>query len=245
MAGHSKWANIKHRKGAQDAKRAKAFTKVAREIMIAAREGGGDPDANARLRAAMAAARSVNLPKDKVERAIKKGTGELEGGALDEVVYEGYGPGGVAVHILALTDNRNRTTAEVRHVFSKHGGELGSPGSVAWMFERKGFISVPAEGVDEDALMEAALEAGADDMKSEGDSFEILSGADVFHDVREALETAGFTMETAEVAMIPQNVTPVDGKKAESLVNLLELLDDLDDVQKVSANCQLPDDLEL
>lgn len=239
MAGHSKWANIKHRKGAQDAKRAKAFTKVVREITIAAREGGGDPDANPRLRAAIASARSVNLPNDKIERAVKKGTGELEGVSYEEVIYEGYGPGGVAIFLLALTDNRNRTTSEIRHLFNRYGSELGSPGSVAWMFERKGVVSVPAEGVDEDALMEAAIEAGAEDLKRDEEVFEIYTAPDDFNAVREALEGQEIEIAEAAVTMVPQNLTAVGGKKAESLLALLEQLDDHDDIQSVSANCQI------
>lgn len=241
MAGHSKWANIKHRKGAQDAKRAKAFTKVVREITIAAREGGGDPDANPRLRAAIASARSVNLPNDKIDRAIKKGTGELEGVSLEEVIYEGYGPGGVAILLSALTDNRNRTTSEIRHLFGKYGGELGSPGSVAWMFDRKGIITVPVAAVEEDQLMELVLDAGAEDMVQDGEFFEVTTTPEAFLEVRDRLEQAGIAMEGAEVTMVPQNLTAVEGKKAESLLTLLELLDDQDDVQKVSANCSIDD----
>ncbi len=239
MAGHSKWANIKHRKSAQDAKRAKIFTKVAREITVAAREGGGDPEANPRLRAAIAAARQVNMPNDKIDRAIKKGTGELQGEAYEEVIYEGYGPGGVAILIQAMTDNRNRTTSEIRHLFNKYGGELGSPGSVAWMFERKGYIEVAAEGADEDTLMEVVLDAGGEDLKAEGDHFEIYTDASAFHEVRDAIERAGFEIREAEIAMVPQNTVPVAAEKAEGLLKLLEMLDDQDDVQKVFANCQI------
>ena len=239
MSGHSKWANIKHRKGAQDAKRAKAFTKVVREITIAAREGGGDADANPRLRAAIASARAVNLPNDKIERAVKKGTGELEGVSYEEVIYEGYGPGGVAILVSALTDNRNRTTSEIRHLFNRYGSELGAPGSVAWMFERKGVISVPADGVDEDALMEAAIDAGAEDLKREDEVFEIFTSPDDFNTVREGLEGQKIAIVEATVAMVPQNLTAVGGKKAESLLALLEQLDDHDDIQAVSANCQI------
>ncbi len=239
MAGHSKWANIKHRKSAQDARRAKVFTKVAREITVAAREGGGDPEANPRLRAAIAAARQVNMPNDKIDRAIKKGTGELQGESYEEVVYEGYGPGGVAILIQAMTDNRNRTTSEIRHVFNKYGGELGSPGSVAWMFERKGYIEVAREGVDEDALMEVVLEAGGEDLRGEGDHFEIYTDPSAFHGVRDAVEAAGFEIRTAELAMVPQNTVPVAADRAEGLLRLLEMLDDQDDVQKVFANCQI------
>ncbi len=242
MSGHSKWANIKHRKAGQDAKRAKAFTKAVKELTVAAREGGGDPDANASLRTAINAARAVNLPKDKIERAIKKGTGELGGVMLEEVNYEGYGPGGVAILVGTLTDNRNRTTSDVRHLFNKYGGELGSPGSVAWMFERKGFFEVPCDGIDEDALMELALESGADDMRREESNFEIFTAPDDFHGVHEALLAAGIPLSEAEIAMIPENVVPVEGSKAETLINLLDLLEELDDVQRVSANCQIADE---
>jgi YebC/PmpR family DNA-binding regulatory protein len=240
MAGHSKWANIKHRKGAQDARRGKLFTRLAREVTVAAREGGGDPDSNPRLRSAISAARAANMPNDRIDRALKKGTGELDGGAAyEEVVYEGYGPGGVAVFVSCLTDNRNRTVSEVRHLFSKHGGKLGNPGDVARMFDRKGYIEVPAEAIGEDDLMEKVLEAGADDMEREDDTFVIYTAPEAFDDVREALESEGVTMTTAEVAMIPQNLVPVEGSKAETVMSLLEALDDQDDVQKVSANCQI------
>ncbi len=242
MSGHSKWANIKHRKAGQDAKRAKAFTKVVRDLTLAAREGGGDPDANAALRTAISAARAVNLPKDKIERAIKKGTGELGGAALEEVAYEGYGPGGVAILIHTLTDKRNRTASDIRHLFNKYGGELGAPGSVSWIFERKGLIELPAEGVDEEQLLEWALDAGAEDLRREDENFEIFAAPDDFPAVRDTLSAKGVAMTTAEVTFIPQNFTSVEGKKAESLVTLLELLDELDDVQRVSANCQFGDE---
>ncbi|RMG48850.1 MAG: YebC/PmpR family DNA-binding transcriptional regulator [Acidobacteria bacterium] len=239
MAGHSKWANIKHRKSAQDARRAKAFTRVAREIMVAARTGGGDPSANPRLRAAIAAARGVNMPNDKIEKAIKKGLGETEAAAFEEVFYEGYGPNGVAIFVSALTDNRNRTTSAIRHLFSKYGGELGSPNSVAWMFERKGYITVPKAGIEEEELLEKALEAGAEDVRTEDEFYEVLTSPEDFHDVRDRLEAAGVPMESAEVAMLPQNFVEVKASEAESLLNLLEALEEHDDVQKVSANCQV------
>jgi YebC/PmpR family DNA-binding regulatory protein len=239
MAGHSKWANIKHRKGAQDARRARAFTKIAREILIAAREGGGDPVANPRLRAAIAAARQSNMPNDRIDRAIKKGTGELEGSTFEEIIYEGYGPGGVAIYVHVLTDNRNRTGSEIRHVFSKYGGDLGTPNSVAYMFDRKGYIEVPVDQVDEDALMEVVLEAGGEDLVAGEGQFEITTAPESFGDVRDALESRNIAMSTAEVAMIPQNMVPVAGEKAESLLALLEALDDHDDVQKVFANCEI------
>jgi len=239
MAGHSKWANIKHRKGAQDARRAKVFTKIAREILVAARSGGGDPAANPRLRTAIAEARAANMPNERIDKAIKKGTGEGSGAAYEEVLYEGYAPGGVAVHVIALTDNRNRTTSEVRHLFSKNGGELGSPGSVAWMFERKGFVAVPVDAIDEERLLELVLEAGGEDMQREGDQFEIVTEPDAFLAVREALEAQEIAIGSAEVSMQPQNVVALDREKAEKVVNLLEALDDHDDVQKVAANLQL------
>jgi len=239
MAGHSKWANIKHRKSAQDARRAKAFTKVAREIMVAVRSGGGDPASNPRLRAAIAAARGVNMPNEKVEKAIKKALGETDGAAFEEVVYEGYGPNGVAIFVSALTDNRNRTTSAIRHLFSKYGGELGAPNSVAWMFERKGYIEVPRSEIDEEILLDKALEAGAEDVRTEDDHYEILTSPEEFPAVREALEAAGVPMTTAEVSMLPQNLVEVKASVAESLLNLLEALEDNDDVQKVAANCQI------
>jgi YebC/PmpR family DNA-binding regulatory protein len=239
MAGHSKWANIKHRKGAQDAKRAKVFTKVAREITVAARESGGDPDANPRLRAAIASARSVNMPNERIDRAIKKGTGEDGGQAFEEIVYEGYGPSGVAVLVTVLTDNRNRTGSEIRHVFSKHGGDLGAPGSVAWMFDRKGTITVSRDAVEEDQLFEVALEAGAEELETSGELYEITTSPEDFPAVRDALEAQEIPMASAEMAMVPQNTVPVAGEKAETALNLLEALDDHDDVQSVFANCDI------
>ncbi len=243
MAGHSKWANIKHRKGAQDARRAKVFTKIAREITVAARESGGDPAANPRLRSAIASARSANMPNDRVDKAIKKGTGEGGADTYEQVVYEGYGPGGVAIHVSALTDNRNRTTAEVRHIFSKHGGELGSPNSVAWMFDMKGLVTILRDdGPKEDELFEKALEAGAEDLSSTAETFEIVTAPDALHEVRDRLEAAGVAMDSAEITMIPQNVVPVDDdEKKETLLRLLEALEDNDDVQQVSANCDIGD----
>jgi len=239
MAGHSKWANIKHRKGAQDAKRAKVFTRVVREIAVAAKEGGGDPDSNPRLRTAILAARSVNLPKDKIERAIKKGTGGLDGANYESVVYEGYGPAGVAIYLELLTDNRNRTAGEIRNLFSKHGGELGAPNSVAWMFDRKGLILVPEAATEEDSLMEVAIEAGADDIQNVDQHFEITTTPEAFAAVRDALEKGGIEMASAEVVMIPQNTVIVEGKKAETVMRMLEVLDDHDDVQRLSANCEI------
>ncbi|UCF67788.1 MAG: YebC/PmpR family DNA-binding transcriptional regulator [Acidobacteriota bacterium] len=241
MAGHSKWANIKHRKSAQDARRAKVFTKIAREIIVAAREGGGDPAGNPRLRSAVAAARAANMPGDRVEKAIKKGTGDVNGVQFESVLYEGYGPNGVAIFVTALTDNRNRTTAEVRHLFSKYGGDLGAPGSVAWMFERKGYIEIPRADVDEEALLEQVLESGGEDMRTEDDHFEIVTTPEVFPDVRDTLERAGFPMTTAEVTMVPQTYVEIAAGDADGVIALLEGLEDHDDVQKVSANCEIMD----
>ncbi|MBD3176054.1 MAG: YebC/PmpR family DNA-binding transcriptional regulator [Armatimonadia bacterium] len=241
MAGHSKWANIKIRKGAQDAKRGKAFTKVSREIIVAARSGGGDPDMNPRLRLAISKAREVNMPKDTIERAVKKGTGELEGEDYQEVVYEGYGPNGVALMIEALTDNRQRTAPEIRALLDKRGGNLGDPGCVAWMFEAKGLVSIKAEGVDEDELLMTALEAGAEDIKTEGDTIAVTSNPEVFMDVRQAIEDAGYSIINSELARVPTSTVALDGKTAPAVLQLMDELDDLDDVQKVHANFDVDD----
>ncbi len=242
MAGHSKWANIQHRKGRQDAKRGKLFTKAAKEIIIAAK-GGGDPASNARLRAAIAAAKAVNLPKDKIDNAIKKGPGELAGGDILEISYEGYGPGGVALIVEAATDNRNRTVAEVRHILSKHGGSMGEAGCVGWMFERKGVITLDGGKYTEDQVMEAALEAGADDVRDEGGTWEIHTAVADFAAVRDALEAAGLEMDSAELSMIPQNTVEVDAEAGRKLMRLVEALEDNDDVQNVHANFDLPDEV--
>ena len=242
MSGHSKWANIQHRKGRQDAKRGKLFTKAAKEIIIAAKSGG-DPSGNARLRAAIAAARTVNLPKDRIEAAIRKGTGQEAGGDLAEISYEGYGPGGVAIIIEAATDNRNRTVAEVRHILTKHGGSMGESGCVGWMFDRKGVISFAKEKYAEDALLEAALEAGADDLSDEGETWELKTSLAGFNGVRERLEGAGFEMKSAELSMVPQTLAQVDVETGRKIVRLLEALDDNDDVQNVYSNADLPDEL--
>lgn len=242
MAGHSKWANIQHRKGRQDAKRGKLFTKAAKEIIIAAK-GGGDPVSNARLRAAIAAAKAVNLPKDKIENAIKKGTGELAGGDIVEIAYEGYAPGGVALIVEVATDNRNRTVAEVRHILSKHGGSMGEAGCVGWMFERKGVITLDGGRYTEDQVMEAALEAGADDVRDEGGAWEIHTAVADFTAVRDALEAAGMEMASAELSMIPQNTVDVDAETGRKLLRLVDALEDNDDVQNVHANFELPDEV--
>jgi len=241
MAGHSKWANIKHRKGAQDAKRGKIFTKLIKEITVAARIGGGDADGNARLRAALDKARQANMPRDNIDRAIKKGLGDLDGTSYEEGTFEGYGPGGVAVIVEFMTDNRTRTVADVRHTFTKYGGNLGVSGSVAFLFERKGLLSFPL-AVDFDTLFEAALEAGAEDVKDEGDSFEVITDPATFMEVRDALVAAGLEFETAEVTMLPQTQVQLAGKQAESMLKLMDKLEDNDDVQNVYANFDIADD---
>lgn len=236
MAGHSKWKQIKHYKAAADAKRGAMFTKLIREITIAAKQGGGDPAGNPRLRTAIEAAKAKSMPKENIERAVKKGTGELEGVDYVEVTYEGYGPGGVALMIQALTDNATRTVAEVRHKLSRGGGNLGAANSVAWMFERKGVLTVDATKYDEDSTLEAALEAGAEDLRREEDQFIVTTDPTEFHAVRTGLEERGISIDEGELAMIPKTTVHVEGKDAESLLKLLEELDDLDDVQKVWAN---------
>ncbi|CAK7022309.1 MAG: putative transcriptional regulatory protein [Desulfovibrio sp.] len=242
MAGHSKWANIQHRKGRQDAKRGKQFTKAAKEIIIAAK-GGGDPAMNPRLRAAIAAGKAVNLPKDKIEAAIRKGTGEDAGGDLTETFYEGYGPGGIAVMVEVATDNKNRTVAEVRHLFSKHGGSMGENGSVGWMFDRKGVISVEKNAYPEEKIMEAALEAGADDVIDDGEEWTIHTAMTDFTAVRDSLEAAGIVMQSAELAMVPQNLVAVDADMGQKVLRLMDALDDNDDVQNVYANVDFPEDM--
>ena len=236
MAGHSKWKQIKHYKAAADAKRGAMFTKLIREITVAAKTGGGDPAGNPRLRTAIEAARNASMPKDNIERAIKKGTGELEGVQYTEVTYEGYGPGGVALLIHALTDNPTRTVADVRHKLSRGGGNLGSTNSVAWMFERKGQIYVDATKYAEDAVLEAALEAGAEDLAQEGDQYIVATEPSALHTVKSGLEEKGIAVQEAEIAMIPRSTVHVEGKEAESLLRLIEELEELDDVQKVEAN---------
>lgn len=245
MSGHSKWSSIKHKKGAADIKRGKLFSKLSRAIIVAAKEGGGDPDANLALQNAIEKARSYSMPKDNIERAIAKGTGEGAGGLVFEtVVYEGYGPGGVAIIAEALTENRNRTAAEVRHTFSKHGGNLGTDGSVNWMFERRGVVLVPADGVDEDALMLAAAEGGADDVAGDGSSFEVTSGPEALREVRQAIEEAGFQVESAELTMLPKTTVELtEESAARTLVKLVEALEELDDVQEVYANFDIPEQL--
>jgi YebC/PmpR family DNA-binding regulatory protein len=236
MAGHSKWKQIKRKKAVTDARRGALFTKLIREITIAAKQGGGDPGGNARLRTAIDAAKAENMPLDNIERAIKKGTGELEGVTYEEVTYEGYGPGGAAISIEAITDNPNRSVAEIRHVFQRHGGNLGAANSVAWMFDRKAHITVDATRADEDATMEAALEAGADDMVRDGDLFLITGPVHQLHAITERLKAKNVAVQSAEVAMIPKSTVKVDGRDAKQLLQLIEALEDMDDVAKVSSN---------
>ncbi len=245
MSGHSKWSTIKHKKAATDSKRGKIFTKLIKEITIAARMGGGDPEANPRLRTAINAARSENMPKDNMERAIKKGTGELEGVSYEEVTYEGYGAGGAAVFIESLTDNKNRTVADIRYIFSKAGGNMGESGCVAYMFDKKGYLVVEQSATDEDTLMEAALDAGAEDVREDGDNFEVITEPGDFEAVQAAIATAGIATIAAEVTMLPQTVTPVAGKEAEQVLRLMENLEDCDDVQKVYTNADLPEDMDI
>ena len=242
MSGHSKRANIQHRKGRQDAKRGKEFTKAAKEIIIAAKNGG-DPASNSRLRAAIAAAKSINLPKDKIEAAIRKGTGQDAGGDIIEINYEGYGPGGVAVIVETATDNRNRTVAEIRHLMSKGGGSMGENGCVSWKFERKGVIQFSKEKYTEDQLMEAALEAGADDLRDEGDVWEIQTAMADFNAVREAFEAAGLEMISAELNQVPQTTMEVDLETARKLLRFIELLEDNDDVQNVYSDADISDEI--
>ena len=237
MSGHSKWHTIKHKKGALDAKRGKIFTKLIKEITVAARTGGsGDVDSNARLRKAVTDAKGLNMPNDTIDRAIKRGTGQLEGVAYDEITYEGYGISGVAVLVETMTDNRNRTVAEIRHIFSKNGGNMGEAGSVAWMFDKKGYIVVDKTAMGEDALFEIVIEAGADDMQDEGDVYEIFSTPDNFEAVTDALKAAGVETQAAEISMIPQNYIALAGDDARKMMKLYDALDDNDDVQKVYAN---------
>jgi YebC/PmpR family DNA-binding regulatory protein len=236
MSGHSKWHTIKHKKAAVDAKRGKLFTKVIKELTIAARVGGGDPEGNPRLRTALAAAKSANMPADNIKRAIQKGTGELPGTTYDEVTYEGYGPGGVAILVESLTDNKMRTTPEIRHLFTKHGGSLAEPNSVAWMFARRGYLALAGNAAAEDTLMELALEAGADDLTQEDGQFEIATPPEALHVVQAALEKANIALAEAKIVWEPQNTVHLEGKKAEQCLKLLDGLEDHDDVQNVYAN---------
>lgn len=242
MAGHSKWANIKHRKGAQDAKRGKIFTKLIKEIQVATRMGGADIDSNPRLRDAITEARSNNMPKDKIENAIKRGSGSMDGENYEEITYEGYGPGGVALLIESLTDNRNRTVADVRFIVSKGGGSLGESGSVAWMFEKKGLIALNRKDIEEDKLMELALEAGAEDIKEEGDVWEVITPREEFHTVLTAIEGSNLKPVSSGISAIPKNTVKLEGDNVEKMLNLMEKLEDSDDVQKVYANFDISDE---
>jgi YebC/PmpR family DNA-binding regulatory protein len=236
MSGHSKWHTIKHKKGALDAKRGKVFTKLIKEISVAARTGGGDPDANARLRKAISDAKAANMPNDTIARAVRRGSGEEEGVTYEEITYEGYGPGGVAVMVESMTDNRNRTVAEIRHMFSKNGGNLGTAGAVNWMFEKKGYIVVAKSAKPEDELFEIVTDAGAEDLRDDEDNFEIITSPDGFDAVLEAVKKAGLEPEVAEVELLPKEYKKVEGAEAKQMLKLMEVLEDHDDVQKVSAN---------
>jgi len=243
MSGHSKWSSIKHKKAATDAKRGKIFSRLIKEITVAARMGGGDSDANPRLRTAIAAAKSENMPKDNIDRAIKKGTGELEGVSYEESIYEGYGPGGAAVLIESLTDNKNRAVADIRNIFNKSGGSLGENGCVAWIFDKKGYIAVENKSVDEDTLMETALDAGAEDLREDNSNFEVITAPEDFEAVKAAIDKASIIYIEAEITMLPQTTTNLVGKEAEQMVRLMELLEDCEDVQKVYTNADIPDEV--
>ncbi len=243
MSGHSKWATIKHKKAALDSKRGKVFTRLIKEIMIAAR-GGGDPDGNPRLRTAIIAAKAVSMPAENIKRAVMRGSGELEGGQIDEILFEGYGPGGAAILVSTATDNRNRTVSEVRHAFSKHGGNLGEVGSVSWMFERKSQIIVDAEGITEDRMMGIVLDAGADDLRDHDGAWEILSAPEAHEAVLKALSDAGIPHESAEIAMVPKNTVMLEGKNATAMLKLYDALDNHDDVQSVYGNYEIDEEEE-
>jgi len=242
MSGHSKWASIKHKKAATDVKRGKIFSKLAKEITISAKGGGGDLDANARLRLAVNKAKSVNMPADNIDRAIKKGTGELPGVSYEEISYEGYGPKGVAFIVEALTDNKNRTAAEIRNIFSKKGGNMAGPGSVSWMFTKKGFIMVKDSSADEDKVFTAALDSGAEDIKTESSLYEITTPIAAFEKVKNALEEASIEIESAEITMIPSSSIQIEGDDAKQVLALIDLLEDYEDVQNVYANFDIPDE---
>jgi len=243
MSGHSKWATIKHKKSAVDAKRGKVFTKLIKEITVAARIGGGDQASNPRLRTVVLKAKDVNMPADNIKRAIQKGTGELPGVSYEEFIYEGYGPGGAAVLVEVLTDNKNRTVAEVRHVFSKHNGNLGENGCVAWMFQTRGLIAIEKAKVEEDRLMELALEAGAEDVQDGGDTFEVTMDSADFEDVKKSLEDSGLELALAEITKIPSTTVRLEGKEAEQMLKLLAALEDNDDVNAVHANFDIDDEV--
>jgi YebC/PmpR family DNA-binding regulatory protein len=244
MSGHSKWHSIKHKKAKVDAARGRVFTKLIKELTVSARVGGGDPEGNPRLRTAVLAARAANMPAKNIENAIMKGTGELPGVVYEEVIYEGYGPGGVALYINAMTDNKNRTVAEIRHLFGKHGGNLGESGSVAWMFERRGMIKVPRKNYDEDTIFMVTLDAGAEDIKTDDEEFYLIyTGYDQLEKVQSALETSKVAVNSAERTMLPKTTMHLDGKQAEQMLKLMEALDDHDDVQEVFANFDIDDEV--
>ncbi len=243
MAGHSKWANIKHRKAAVDAKRGKVFTKLIRELTVAAKEGGGDPESNPRLRTAIATAKSSNMPNDTIERAIKRGTGDIDGVIYNEVFYEGYGPGGSAVYVKTYTDNKNRTVSEIRRIFTKHGGGLGENGCVAWMFEMKGRIAFAGDSVDEERLFDLVIDAGADDVRTEDSEIVIVTSTESYEEVKKVIADAGIKYESAEVTMIPQTSVKIEGRDAEHMIRLMEALEDSDDVQNVYANFDIDEQL--
>ena len=236
MSGHSKWASIKHKKGAADAKRGKLFTRIIKELTVAARDVGGDPDTNPRLRTVIADAKAANMPADNIKRSIRRGTGEEPGVSYEEVTYEAYGPGGAALLIECMTDNTNRAVGEIRHLLSKHNGNLGTTNSVAWMFEKHGYIVVEKSGVDEETLMTAAIEAGADDFKDEGDSWEIISTPELFEGIRVAVTATGVQPMSAQIAMLPQNLVKLEGKQAQQMIKLMDVLEDQDDVQNLWSN---------
>jgi len=243
MSGHSKWSTIKRKKGAADAKRGRLFSRLNKEILLAARDGGGDPNANIRLRNAIAAAKAANMPKDNIARAVKKGAGELDGGAnFEEITYEGYGPAGVAVLVCTFTDNRNRTTADVRHAFNKYAGNLGESGCVSWMFDRKGLITFNLEDVEMGKLEETAIENGAEDIKEEGDTVEVTCAIEDFPGLQEAFDKAGMKYEEAQLTFVPQTTVTLDGKQAETMLKLIEQLEELDDVQDVYGNFDISDE---
>ena len=245
MSGHSKWAQVKHKKAVVDAKKGKMFSKIVKEISVAARIGGGDPDGNPRLRTAIEKAREVNMPQENIKRAIMKGTGELPGMTYEESVYEGYGPGGTAILLEVLTDNRNRTVSEIRHIMTKHGGNLGEAGCVGWMFEKKGYILVEKTKIDEDSLMSIALEAGAEDMKNDPreDSFEIITTSEDLNRIKTFLEASGIPLSLAEITMLPKSYVSLDAKAADQMIRLLEALEDHEDVQDVYTNSDIPDEV--
>jgi len=243
MSGHSKWSTIKHKKAAKDAKRGKIFTKLIKEITVAARMGGGDINANPRLRTAVLTARGSSMPNDNIERAIKKGTGELEGVTYEEIQYEGYGPGGVAIIAQVLTDNKNRTVSEIRRMFSKHGGNMGETGCVGWMFDKKGILTVDKSQIDVDRLMDIALDAGAEDVRDEGEVFEVIAQPEDFEKVKERLDHEKIAIASAQVSLVPKNTVDVDAKNVEQVLKLSEELEDHDDVQNVAANFHIPDEL--